>query len=203
MKSKRTGTILMTMGGVLLAAALLLTCYNFYEAQRASLASQELLPDIQKEIIQKKTEDAPAEHINPYEEDAYAMTEVTIDGYSYIGYLSIPALQIELPVMSAWDETRLKIAPCRQFGSTKSDDLVIAGHNYRRHFGKLSRLDIYDRIQFVDMDGELSTYQIGMIDIIPAKATDIVKNSDWDIVLYTCTFRGNKRVMVGASRISE
>ena len=190
----------MAAGGLLLAAALLLQGYNWYAAWKAEQAAQALLPELQQEIIQKKTQ-VPAVHVNPYQEDACAMTEVVIDGYAYIGYLSIPDLQLELPVMSAWDETRLKIAPCRQFGSTKSDDLVIAGHNYRKHFGKLSRLDIYDRIQFVDMDGAVSTYQVGMIDSIPEKATELVKNSDWDIVLYTCTFRGNRRIMVGASRI--
>ena len=46
-------------------------------------------------------------------EEDKKMTEVEIDGNLYIGYISIPALNKELPVMSTWSYPKLKIAPCR------------------------------------------------------------------------------------------
>ena len=67
---------------------------------------------------------------DPYDPE---MTVVEIDGYGYVGVLTIPTLELELPVMSEWDAARLKIAPCRYSGSTKTRDLVIAGHNYTTH----------------------------------------------------------------------
>ena len=50
------------------------------------------------------------------------MPTAQIDGYDYIGTLTIPALELELPVMAQWDYDRLTIAPCRQFGTTQTDD---------------------------------------------------------------------------------
>lgn len=66
----------------------------------------------------------PPQETEPVELDA-TMTVVEINGYDYVGYLSVPKLDLELPVMSDWDYDRLKTVPCRHFGSTKTDDLVI------------------------------------------------------------------------------
>ena len=55
--------------------------------------------------------------------------------------------------MSDWDYGRLKMAPCRQFGSAATDDLVIAGHNYINHFGSLGMLKAGDSVTFTGTDG--------------------------------------------------
>ena len=73
------------------------------------------------------------------------MPAETINGYDYIGVLEIPALNLTLPIMADWDYDRLKIAPCRQFGSVETNDLVIAGHNYKTHFGYLDQLQVGTR----------------------------------------------------------
>ena len=65
---------------------------------------------------------------------------VYLDGYDYIGYIEIPAIKLKLPVMATWDYERLNLAPCRQFGSAKDRNLVIAAHNFDTHFGKLGTL---------------------------------------------------------------
>ncbi len=57
-----------------------------------------------------------------------------IDGNYYIGVLTIPSLDLSLPVMEDWDDEKLKISPCRYAGSLYQKNLVIAGHNYQRHF---------------------------------------------------------------------
>lgn len=54
--------------------------------------------------------------------------------------------------MSEWDCSRLRIAPCRHFGSSRTDDLVIAAHNYKNHFGSLASLAVGTEIFFTDMD---------------------------------------------------
>ena len=38
------------------------------------------------------------------------MPEMEINGYRYIGFLSIPDLKLELPIMSTWNYRKLKIA---------------------------------------------------------------------------------------------
>jgi sortase A len=133
------GKVLMIAGAVLVGAALFLLLHNLYEDHMAGQIAGALLPDVQAAAIGDQNQG-----LQRFPGDDMTVRE--IDGQDYIGYLSIPALDLELPVMSSWDEERLKIAPCRHFGSTWNDNLVIAGHNYKRHFGFLSKLERGDGV---------------------------------------------------------
>jgi sortase A len=131
------------------------------------------------------------------------MTEVEIDGRLYIGYLFIPALGLELPVQSQWDYPGLKISPCRYVGSTKTDDLVIAAHNYDRHFGRISKLAQGDLVYFTDMDGVQTTYQVMETLILQPTAIEEMTTSGYDLTLFTCTYGGKTRVTVRCDRVEE
>lgn len=118
-------------------------------------------------------------------------------------HISIPKLELELPVMSEWDYVRLKIAPCRQFGSSRTDDLVIAAHNYESHFGYLYQLELGDQVIFTDMDGIENLYEVTGLDTLNPIEVDAVQNSGHDLVLYTCTYEGKTRVTVFCDRKKE
>lgn len=193
------GMVSISLGAVLISLALLLLIYNLAESREAGGASDKVLEQVKEETDGSGDDLFDPETGLPSDK----MKTVEIDGYEYIGYLSIPVLELELPVMSEWDYPRLKIAPCRQFGSTKNDNLVIAGHNYKTHFGKLSKLKIGDMIQFTDMNDVQSYYLVDSVEVISPDSVDEVKNSEWDLVLYTCTYGGQSRVMVGGRRITE
>lgn len=124
-----------------------------------------------------------------------------IDGYEYIGYLSIPSLGLDLPVMADWDYPRLKLSPCRYVGSTKTDDLVIAAHNYDRHFGRLSQLTGGEEVYFIDMDGVLSSYEVVETSILMPTDIEEMTSGDYDLTLFTCTYGGKSRVTVRCNRI--
>ena len=194
----KLGNACMILGTVLVLAALSLFFVNRREAQRAESASSEVLPQVMETIREQAQEDTALP--DPYDS---TMTEVEIDGYAYIGYLSIPALELELPVMSQWDYTRLNIAPCRYTGSTKSDDLVIAAHNYARHFGNLSRLAAGDEVYFVDMDGVMSSYQVAEVEVLSPFAVEEMTDGKFALSLFTCTYGGQSRVTVRCQRPSE
>lgn len=206
---RKFGILFIIIGLLLILAALLLIGYNRYESQSASKASQSVLAVMQNTVeettVSSAVEDVYVDHIDPYDQDAAEiaaeMTEKEIDGEYYIGYLSIPILELELPVISEWSYPRLRIAPCRHFGSTKTDDLVIAAHNYESHFGKLKQLKTGDLLTFTDMDGEKILYEVQVIDVLQPTAVDAVKNSDFDLVLYTCTYGGESRVVVFCNRV--
>lgn len=206
---RKFGILFIIIGILLILAALLLIGYNRYESQSASKASQSVLAVMQNTVeettVSSAVEDVYVDHIDPYDQDAAEiaaeMTEKEIDGEYYIGYLSIPILELELPVISEWSYPRLRIAPCRHFGSTKTDDLVIAAHNYESHFGKLKQLKTGDLLTFTDMDGEKILYEVQVIDVLQPTAVDAVKNSDFDLVLYTCTYGGESRVVVFCNRV--
>lgn len=136
------------------------------------------------------------------EEDT-EMTEVEINGNQYIGYLSIPVLGLELPIMSSWSYPKLNIAPCRYTGSVRGEDLVLMAHNYSSHFGKLSQLDLGDMVEFTDMDGVITRYEVVGKDVLDPAAVEEMTSGDFDLTLFTCTYGGGSRVTVYCNRISE
>ena len=192
----------MILGAVLLLAALSLFLRNRQEDAQAAASVEALLPQIHAQIAAAEAAaETAAEDAAPPDPFDPTMTEIVIDGYAYIGYLSVPSLGLELPVMSAWDETRLKIAPCRYAGSTKSDDLVIAGHNYRRHFSPLKQLVPGDAVYFFDMDGVCSAYEVVVLETLPPAAVEDMTAGAYDLTLFTCTYGGQNRFTVRCDRI--
>lgn len=194
----KIGTFCMVMGTVLVLAALSLYVGNQREAEQAERAVDEIMPQLH-ELLEIPALEIPTSGIpNPFDP---AMTEVEIDGYYYIGYLSVPSLGLELPVMSEWDYTRLKIAPCRYAGSTKTDDLVIAAHNYARHFGTLTQLSVGDTILFTDMDNVVSRYEVVELETLEPTAIESMTAGEYDLTLFTCTYGGKSRVTVRCDRV--
>ena len=209
---KICGRLLMVLGLVSMMGGSMLYYRNELEDRKAGEASASMLPEVQLAISQKvSSEDpdttAPTEHVNPYDkaavEKSNEMTVFVNNGWSYIGYLNIPSLNLELPILSEISDYNLGMAPCRHLGSTKSDDLVLAAHNYDFHFGRIKELGPGDEVTFIDMDGILSRYQVIVTDVI--LPTDIEKVTDpaLDLTLYTCTYGGEQRIMVGCKRIQE
>lgn len=191
MKNK-LGKAFMLIGIVLVVAALSLLVFNQTESQNAKQASQMVLPQIQNTAGKAlPTVDTPSEE----------MTVTEIDGYGYIGYLSIPKLNLELPVMEQWDYDRLKIAPCRFTGSVKTDDLTIAAHNYASHFGNLKNLAAGDTVTFTDMDDTAHNYQVVRLEELAPTAVERVTSGISDLILFTCTYGGQSRVSVYCDRV--
>ena len=196
---KKTGIAIVAVGAALILSALLLLLYNRYEDAHAGQEAESLLASVE-EAISAQTMDVPtaaAPSPTPLDPE---MPVVMLDGYEYVGYVEIPALGLKLQVMSEWDYTRLRVAPCRQFGSSRTDDLVIAAHNYENHFGRLKELSKGDTVIFTDMEGLVNTYCVEKIETLAPDAVDAVQNSGHDLVLYTCTKGGKTRVTVFCNR---
>lgn len=120
----------------------------------------------------------------------------TINGIDFIGVLRIPALELELPIISEWNYPNLKTAPCRYSGSAYLNNLIICGHNYTSHFGTLKNLWEGDIATFTDMDGNVFTYK--MVERETLNPTDIeeMESGNWDLTLFTCTVGGQSRVTI-------
>lgn len=217
--NKRVGIIFVVIGAVLVLSALLLFVYNLYDDYRAGEEADVLLDDIKIAIAQKKeAEQSIVTEESVYIEESFEASEeseesaplpeemplVEIDGYEYIGYITFPDFDRELPVMAEWDYKRLKKAPCRYIGSSRTDDLVIAAHNNKRHFGILSSLKTGSEVIFTDMDGIVNRYRLMKEpETFAPDAVDAVQNSGYDLVLYTCTPGGANRVVVFCDRVPE
>lgn len=193
----------MVLGGILMMGMVLLILHNSFENHRAGREADEALLSVKGIVIEPVPKEAQSEEVQlAGEESSSEMTVVEIDGYGYIGYLSIPELELELPIMSEIDTIRLKTAPCRYYGSTKTDDLVIAGHNYARHFGTLYTLKTGDSVTFTDMDGVIHDYEVEELEILAATEVPDMIEGKYPLTLYTCTFGGKERVTVRCKKIA-
>ena len=191
----------MILGTVLVLAALSLFFRNRQEDERAGESVEHLLPLV-KEYIEGSAEVKEAAAVRPArpDSDPSVMTEIELDGNYYIGYLSIPALGLELPVMAQWDYERLRIAPCRYTGSVKTDDLVIAAHNYSRHFGGISQFSGGEDVYFTDLDGMRYCYQVVKVETLEPTAVEEMSAGKYDLTLFTCTYGGASRVTFRCER---
>ena len=199
----KLGYIFMICGAAMVLAAFTLFLYNREESRRAEKSVNKVLPELAEYLRERQNADPGTDRYldidypDPYDP---AMTEVEIDGYAYVGYLSLPSLGLELPVLSAWDDTRLKLAPCRYTGSTKTGNLVIAAHNYKRYFGKISHLSERDEVLFTDMDGVTTRYEVAEVEILQPFAVEEMTSGEYELTLFTCTYGGRSRVTVRCRR---
>jgi sortase A len=207
MKNK-TGIFCMILGAVLILGAAALAFRNQKEDDTAQKAVVEIVP----QLVQQIQDNTRAENVDPevevlpelelqkpvelLTEEDKKMTEVEINGNLYIGYLSIPALNLELPIMSTWSYPQLQIAPCRYHGSIRGEDLVLMAHNYKSHFGTISNLTLGDEVIFTDMDGKVTRYVVVGKDVLDPSAVEVMTAGEYDLTLFTCTYGGASRVTV-------
>ena len=206
---KKLGVLFMLLGLVLVLGSLLLIVKNQQEDQLAQKFSSDVLPLLRNQIAKSQetapTEttpelppNIPVEYLAP---EDLTMTEEVINGYAYIGYLTVPDLGLELPVMSDWSYRQMQYSPCRYAGTVRGEDLVIMAHNYSGHFGRLSRLSIGAQVQFVDMDGTVWDYEVVAIDVLPAEAVEEMTAGEYDLSLFTCSTNRTYRVTVRCDMI--
>ena len=121
MKSK-LGIICIILGVVLISGALFLTLYNMHQENAAQEAVESIMPQLMEQIeVNKENNPTSPENENDHDlelkvpvelltEEDKKMAEIEIDGYPYIGYLSMPTIGRELPILADWDYDLLKKA---------------------------------------------------------------------------------------------
>lgn len=200
---KAIGICCIIMGVVCLFTSVGFVFFNHWEDKNAQESSQIFLQSAQLAIREqalpsrspiKETEPSvpEVEIADPNPE----MSTIIVNGYDCIGILSIPVLELELPVFTDWSYEKLKIAPCHYYGSYISGDFVIAAHNYMAHFGRLSELQPQDLIIFTDAAGTIHQYEVFLLETLAENATKEMISSGFDLTLYTCTPSGSNRVTV-------
>ena len=196
---KWMGVICVFLGVVCILSAAGFAVYNRWEDNQAEETAQDLLADVQsimdetqpQKPLPDDTEQIPAE-----------METVNVGGYDCIGILSVPVLDLELPVLTDWSYAKLKKAPCHYYGSYYETDFVIAAHNYKSHFGRLSQLQPGDIVIFTDVNGADHCYEVVLLETLPKEATQEMITSGFALSLYTCTPGGASRVTVRCNAIN-
>ena len=203
-KKNWIGKIFTITGLLLFAAALALSVYNLWDGYRAEQSREKLLEEyrdknqnISDEGEQAEESDGqiPDYQLNPEMEMPEVMLE-ELDGAACIGVLEIPEIDLKLPVLSEWSYPLLKKAPCRYSGSAYLDNLVIAAHNYRTHFGKLKELENGDEVLFTDAAGNRFEYKVAAVEALTPQSVEDMTSGEWALSLFTCTLDGKNRVTV-------
>ena len=206
----RIGSAFLVLGAVLVLAGTALFGFNQYEAKKAEEAVQILMPELLSAIDQAQDTEPteptipPINYVTTEEPEAVpeqtAPPTITVDGNGYIGYLSIPALNLNLPILAQWSYPNLQIAPCYYAGSVWEDDLVIMAHNYRQHFGRISDLKTGDSVIFTGVDGESILYSVVVLDVLLPTAVEDMTAGEYDLTLFTCTYGGQSRITLRCDR---
>ena len=204
-KKNRIGNILKGAGLILVTAAVLLLVYNLWDGHRARESEEAILAEYLQE--NKKASESPdasdkedEQNIPDYllnpDMDMPEYTLKSLGDVACIGILEIPALNLELPVISSWSYSSLRLAPCRYSGSAYKGDLVIAAHNYQSHFGGLRTLPEGSEVFFTDAVGNRFSYDVAETEALTPWSVDDMTSGEWPLTLFTCTLDSQNRVTV-------
>lgn len=202
---KHRGNVLMVIGIALVLAAVTLTAYNFWDESRAESAAQQVLSELDAIVEEESAADyEPIEDVPEYVlHPEMDMPSLTLDRNKYIGVLEIPVIGLRLPIMNEWSTSNSKTAPCRYSGTAYLNDMVIAGHNYRSHFGSLNKLQIGDEILFIDIDGNRFLYNVMETEVLAPTEINRMVSGAWDMTLFTCTYGGRTRFTVRCRAVNR
>lgn len=191
------GKILVIIGVFLILISLTMTVYNKYEDLKAGKDANETLNIIKNEITSQKhvVDTLPTDEVRE-------MKTININGDEFIGTITIPSINLELPVLSKFSNSNLKKAPCRYYGNLFTNDLIICAHAYETFFANLNKLKQNDLIIFTDVDGNVYTYEVLEVEVLKETDVDKMVNNEFDLTLYTCTYDNTGRVTVRCNRVN-
>jgi sortase A len=188
---KIVGYLYILVGAACIMAAAFIIRNNLIENEQAGSASDQFLEGVIEQIP------------NTVLAASGDMPVVDVDGHSFIGTVEIPSLGLLLPVQNEWDKKAARYAICRYMGSVYENDLIICGHNYEEHFGRLGELNTGDDVIVTDMNGISFYFKVSNIETLGATDTEEMEAGDWDLTLFTCTIGGANRVTIRCEATGE
>lgn len=197
MNKKHFGILCITVGVICIIIAGYTFVHHWYENSIAFEKSNELYEKLVESIESEDNNIQTDNTINYYNQI------INIDEFDCIGYISIPNLELDLPVISEFSYYNLTISPCRYSGSLITHNLVIAAHNYLCHFGYLQNMNIGDRVYFTDVNNVCHEYSVAAIEVVSPEMVEKVIAGEYDLTLFTCTYSGEHRVVVRCNLISD
>ena len=202
MSKRCVGLVMIIIGISVMAAGLDMGGYNLWDNYRAGIQADIALDAVVR--YREEWEEAVAEDLNETQETQSElvpdfereMQMLELDNHRYIGTVSIPVIDVALPVQEDWSPALLKTSPCRYMGSPYQGNLIICAHNYTTHFGRLKNLLPGDEVIFTDVEGNEFRYAVGELETLAGTAVEEMEIGAWDLTLFTCTPGGQMRVTV-------
>ena len=182
------------LGLCLVLLGLALGAANLREEQAAGEDARALLREVDAWLAQPQEE--PEASLLPAGEEAEAPAPDPWENYDVLGILTLPELGLRLPVLADCTEELLRVAPCRFWGEPEEGGWIVAGHNYRDHFGSLSALEPGDEASFSPLSGEELCYRVAALETVGASDWEALSAGEWDLTLFTCNLDMTKRIAV-------
>ena len=193
MKQIRAAALILLGLSMILASAYLFSRYE-REAETAGENAQQLLAALTEEIEKNKEQNLYDTAVQ--EQSIGQMLQTSLQGYDLVGIIRVPGMGVELPVLNDWNYDLLKLAPCRYSGSIEGQDLILMGHNYRKHFAPLRRVSSGDRVEFLDISGTSYPYVVAETAVLKPTQLDELSSSEYALTIFTCTPGGQSRFVV-------
>ncbi len=137
-------------------------------------------------------------------------TYIADDGtrYKAEAILNIPTLGINYPVLSETSDELLKISLNKYWGPNPNEigNYCVVGHNYKngKMFGKLSKIEIGDKIYLTDNRQHTVTYEVYnkyVVSPSDVRCTSQLTGGKREVTLITCTNYGTQRLVVKGTEI--
>jgi LPXTG-site transpeptidase (sortase) family protein len=136
---------------------------------------------------------------------AATKTYTASDGQKYeaIGFVRIPKIGVDYPILEDSTDALLKVSVCKFHGSNPNEvgNLCIVGHNYRnsKFFSKVPTLSVGDIVEIEDLSKrtlQYEVYDIHTVDPKDRKDTTQYTNGKKEVTLITCTNDSKQRYIV-------
>lgn len=193
MKQIRAGALILLGLSMILTSAYFLAQYE-QEAEIAGENARQLLTAITQEIEQ--TREQEVYETARREQTPGQMLQTSLQGYDLVGIIRVPGVGVELPVLNSWSYDLLKLSPCRYSGSIEGQDLILMGHNYKKHFAPLRQVSSGDRVEFLDAGGTVYAYAVSATEVLNPTQLDELTASEHALTIFTCTPGGYARFVV-------
>lgn len=187
----KIGAFLVCVGTLLILCSIGLFIYFTCEDKFASIKSKQIVDEIKIDL-------------EKVDNNSFSSSDIVskyYNGFETIGIISIPTLNLELPVLSGWDYSKLKVAPSIYYGSLNKKGLIICAHNYVSHFKYLPNLNIDDYVIITDLGNRHYFYKVKEKKVIEPTSINEVMNTDYDLILFTCIKDGYVRYAVYCERV--
>lgn len=188
------GSIAMCFGAIFIVG-------NIVEDADAESKSKNIVSEMKTQFVSldKLADEDYLGHSSKTPNSGSTQDTMFIDGKEYIGIISIPKLDRELPVINELTKANMKLSPCLYYNV--GDMMVIGAHNYDSMFGTINKLEEGDTIIFTDVNNNSVYYKVSSMEILNPDENDILLSGDCDITLFTCTYGGKQRVVVRCNKI--
>jgi len=160
----------------------------------------------QEEFVEKEVKEVSKVD----QKQAYISIPEKINGYTVIGKIEIPKIELETYILEETSKKSLNESVTKLCGPKLNGvgNFCIIGHNYNgnKMFKKLKNLEIGDNILLTDIYDQTIEYEIYDKYKVYPKQTECLEqetNGEREITLITCTTGGIKRLILKAREIYD